>query len=118
MNPIRSSLPSSRWLVATVVPWLTAVTGSPSRPLASRTLPTTVRNPPAGAGGARAPSQAQRVQDLADAGEDPLGGVGGRGRRLRRRRAAGLLVPGQDVGELPAGVDPDPDPACAHARKP
>src|SRR3954463_11560005 len=51
MNPIRSSLPSSSWLVATVVPWLTAVIASPCRPIRSRTLRTPVRKPSAGSAG-------------------------------------------------------------------
>src|SRR4051812_19854572 len=51
MKPIRSSLPSSSWLVATVVPWLTAVTASPDRPIRSRTLRTPLRKPSAGSAG-------------------------------------------------------------------
>src|SRR6478609_10786409 len=51
MNPIRSSLPSSSWLVATVVPWLTAVTASPDRSIRPRTLRTPVRKPSAGSAG-------------------------------------------------------------------
>ena len=90
MNPIRSSLPSSSWLVATVVPWLTAVTA-----LAV---------------------EVHQAQDLADAVEEALGGVGGGGRRLRGRGLAGLLVHGDDVGERPAGVDADADPALTHGR--
>src|SRR5688572_1879647 len=51
MNPMRSSLPSSSWLVATVVPWLTAVTALPSRPIRPRTLRTPLRKPSAGSAG-------------------------------------------------------------------
>jgi hypothetical protein len=51
MNPIRSSLPSSSWLVATVVPWLTAVTAEPSRSIKPRTLRTPFRKPSAGSAG-------------------------------------------------------------------
>src|SRR3712207_9058373 len=51
MNPIRSSRPSSSWFVATVVPWLTAVTASPDRPIRSSTLRTPVRKPSAGSAG-------------------------------------------------------------------
>ena len=51
MNPIRSSLPSSSWLVATVVPWLTAVTADPSRSIRPRTLRTPLRKPSAGSAG-------------------------------------------------------------------
>src|SRR5215218_1201464 len=51
MKPIRSSLPSSSWLVATVVPWLTAVIASPERSIRSRTLRTPVRKPSAGSAG-------------------------------------------------------------------
>src|SRR3954468_20250132 len=51
MKPIRSSLPSSSWLVATVVPWLTAVTAEPSSSIRSSTLRTPLRKPSAGAAG-------------------------------------------------------------------
>src|SRR3954464_14879524 len=51
MNPIRSSLPSSSWLVATVVPWLTAVIAFPSRPSCPSTLRTPLRKPSAGSAG-------------------------------------------------------------------
>src|SRR3954470_5216521 len=51
MNPIRSSLPSSSWLVATVVPWLTAVIASPGSPRRSSTFRTPVRKPSAGSAG-------------------------------------------------------------------
>src|SRR3954468_8626151 len=55
MNPIRSSLPSSSWLVATVVPWLTAEIVSPAMssemPIRSSTLRTPVRTPSGGAAG-------------------------------------------------------------------
>src|SRR3712207_149007 len=51
MKPIRSSLPSSSWLVATVVPWLTAVIATPSSPSRSSTLWTPVRKPSAGSAG-------------------------------------------------------------------
>src|SRR5687768_12222754 len=51
MKPIRSSVPSSSWLVATVVPWLTAVIASPSSPRRSSTLRTPVRKPSAGSAG-------------------------------------------------------------------
>src|SRR3954471_19651761 len=51
MNPIRSSLPSRSWLVATVVPWLTAVTADPSRSIRPRTLRTPLRKPSAGSAG-------------------------------------------------------------------
>src|SRR4051812_43293530 len=51
MNPIRSSLPSSSWLVATVVPWLTAVIASPDRPSEPSTLRTPLRKPSAGSAG-------------------------------------------------------------------
>src|SRR3954447_10967664 len=55
MNPIRSSLPSSSWLVATVVPWLTAEIVSPAMssemPIRSSTLRTPVRKPSAGSAG-------------------------------------------------------------------
>src|ERR671938_616792 len=51
MKPIRSSLPSSSWLVATVVPWLTAVIAPPSSPSRPSTLRTPVRKPSAGSAG-------------------------------------------------------------------
>src|SRR3954447_25181636 len=51
MKPIRSSFPSSSWLVATVVPWLTAVTALPSTPSRPSTLRTPVRKPSAGSAG-------------------------------------------------------------------
>src|SRR5688572_1405680 len=51
MNPMRSSLPSSSWLVATVVPWLTAVIASPERSIRPRTLRTPFRKPSAGSAG-------------------------------------------------------------------
>src|SRR3712207_3408611 len=51
MKPIRSSLPSSNWLVATVVPWLTAVIASPSRSMRDSTLRTPFRKPSAGSAG-------------------------------------------------------------------
>src|SRR3954452_7224339 len=55
MNPIRSSLPSSSWLVATVVPWLTAEIVSPAvsseMPSRASTLRTPVRKPSAGSAG-------------------------------------------------------------------
>src|SRR3954452_4752257 len=51
MKPMRSSLPSSSWLVATVVPWLTAVTASPESPIMPRTLRTPLRKPSAGSVG-------------------------------------------------------------------
>src|SRR3954468_14297591 len=51
MNPIRSSLPSSSWLVATVVPWLTAVTAPPSRPSWPSTFRRPARKPSAGSPG-------------------------------------------------------------------
>src|SRR5688572_6782242 len=51
MNPMRSSLPSSSWLVATVVPWLTAVTADPGSPIRSSTLRTPLRKPSAGSAG-------------------------------------------------------------------
>src|SRR3712207_5539295 len=51
MKPMRSSLPSSSWLVATVVPWLTAVTADPSRSIRSSTLRTPARKPSAGSEG-------------------------------------------------------------------
>ena len=45
--------------------------------------------------------------------------VGGRRRRLGRRRRPGLLVDGDHVGERAPGVDPDPHPARrCHARIP
>src|SRR3954452_20839303 len=53
MKTIRSSLPSSSWLVATVVPWLTAVTALPSRPSWPRTFCTPARKPSAGSAGGR-----------------------------------------------------------------
>src|SRR4051794_29702287 len=51
MKPIRSSLPSSSWLVATVVPWLTAVIALPSSWSRPRTLRTPLRKPSAGSAG-------------------------------------------------------------------
>src|SRR3954467_4423040 len=51
MKPIRSSLPSSSWLVATVVPWLTAVTALRSRPNWPRTFCTPARKRSAGSAG-------------------------------------------------------------------
>src|SRR4051812_5882645 len=48
---MRSSFPSSSWLVATVVPWLTAVIASPDSPSPSSTLRTPVRKPSAGSAG-------------------------------------------------------------------
>src|SRR3712207_9230480 len=51
MKPMRSSVPSSSWLVATVVPWLTAVIALPSSSSRSSTLRTPVRKPSAGSAG-------------------------------------------------------------------
>ena len=94
-NPSRSTLPSSSWLVATVVPWLTAEI--------------------------RSPVGADQAEHLLDAGQEAVGRVARRRRRLRRHQLAGVLVEGDDVGERAAGVDADPD-ACAgrlrHARLP
>ena len=86
MKPSRSTLPSSSWLVATVVPWLTERTSSLVR--------------------------AELVEDLRDAGEEALGRIARRRRRLRGRERAGRLVEGDDVGERATGVDADPQPPC------
>ena len=51
MKPIRSSLPSSSWLVATVVPWLTTATSAPDAPSRPSTLSTAARKPSAGSAG-------------------------------------------------------------------
>src|SRR5215212_455036 len=63
----------------------------------------------------RRPVEVHEGQDLADSVEEALGRVRGCGRRLRGRRPAGLLVHRDDVGERPAGVDADADPAVTHA---
>ena len=70
--------------------------------------------------GDRRPVHRHQVQDLPQSGEEALGRVGGRRRRLRRPHLAGLLVHGDDVGEGAPGVDADAYPTgrCAHARKP
>src|SRR4028118_2264752 len=123
MKPIRSSLPSSSWLVATVVPWLTAVTAPPPRPRRPTPLPTPPRQPPArparAARGARGGGEVQQAGHLADAGEEALGGVGRGGRRLGGGRGPRVLVDGDDVGERAPGVDADPHPASrCHAPIP
>ena len=51
MNPSSSILPSSSWLVATVVPWQTAVTSAPVAPSRRRTLCRPLMNPSAGLAG-------------------------------------------------------------------
>src|SRR6476646_5562105 len=51
MKPSCSTLPSSSWLVATVVPWQTAVTSAPVAPSRSRTLCTPLMKPSAGLAG-------------------------------------------------------------------
>src|SRR5690606_13137069 len=48
MKPSFSTLPSSSWLVATVVPWLTAAIASPSSSRSPRTLLMPARKPSAG----------------------------------------------------------------------
>ena len=56
---------------------------------------------------------AQHAEDLLDAGDEPVGGVGGRARRLGGDELAGVLVEGHDVGERAPGVDADPDPSLS-----
>ncbi len=51
MKPSRSTFPSSSWLVATVVPWLTAVIESPPAPSRPSTFSIPSRNPSAGFAG-------------------------------------------------------------------
>src|SRR6478752_4562909 len=48
MNPSRSTLPSRSWLVATVVPWLTASMSAPVAPSRPSTLSMPARKPSAG----------------------------------------------------------------------
>ena len=52
----------------------------------------------------------QQPQHLVDAGQEAVGGVGRRRRRLGGHELAGVLVEGHHVGERAAGVDADPDP--------
>ena len=52
---------------------------------------------------------AQHAEDLLDAGDEPVGRVGRRARRLGGDELAGVLVEGHDVGEGAPGVDAHPD---------
>jgi hypothetical protein len=64
----------------------------------------------------RVRSGAGQVQDLGQPGHEPRGRVGRSRRRLGDRYRAGRLVNGDNVGERPAGVDPDAEPGRAHGR--
>ena len=57
----------------------------------------------------------EHAEDLLDAGDEPVGRVGGGARRLGRDELAGVLVEGDDVGERAPGVDADPDPSLRSA---
>src|SRR4051812_2689968 len=104
MKPSCSTLPSSSWLVAMVVPWHTAVTSAPTAPMRSSTLWTPLRKPSAGSAGVvgvlvvtRAPDASskattsvnvppvsmpmrmrRRLRVMARLGDKPDGGAGSR----------------------------------------
>ena len=66
-------------------------------------------------------ARVHEVEDLADAGEEAVGGVARCRGRLRRDELARVLVERDDVGERATGVDADADPAacggaCCHGE--
>jgi hypothetical protein len=68
-------------------------------------------------GGDVVAGRAEHAEDLLDAGDEPVGRVGGGARGLGAHELAGVLVDGDDVGEGAPGVDahPDPSPSVRHA---
>ncbi len=67
-------------------------------------------------GGDVVAGRVEHAEDLLDAGDEPVGGVGGGARGLGGHELAGVLVEGDDVGERAPGVDADPDPSLSLVR--